>query len=584
MAAIGKSPGFREVAGIFKADQSGGTFKFKQSEPLLIWPVSFGRNIPSKIDGAVLWWKSSTDWVVAAKDLRWQGDGMQADVDMQLQFYADRRKPMLNVAAKLAPFGFDTAKRFWLRHIMPPSTIRWLDMALEKGQIRDASIVIAGDLEHWPFSDKNGRFSARVDILAERFKFAADWPAAEQAMLKADFNGPGFVVVGNAQYMGNKLSLKPSGMPSFKESKLTVDIESESSMQALMPVVNNTPLKPKLGEAVYSLQGEGPVLVGVNLFFPLKSGPAGNTINGSIDFKGTSIRAPLWNLAMQNAKGRANFSHAGFTAKDLSGSMDGKPVKLDVRVGQSYTQTNTNHFEAAIRGVFSTEYLLSFDPSLKDLKNTLQGTSPWIFTVSSPVAKNQSTSPVYLRAQSDLVGTRVNLPEPLQKPATSMQALNMLTQLPVDKGTIEFKLGDQFRLLLKKPVNKPMSGIALFGSMTQGAIPASGFSVRGQTERFDVASWLALAGKADDGAGLQSFDLTVNRLKLIGQEFGKTRLLMSPATNGMNMRAQGANLDGQVNLPDAENAPISADFKTVHALPAEKEGPPPADLAASAAD
>ena len=583
MAAIGKSPGFKQVAGVFKADQSGGTFKFKESEPQLIWPKSFGRNIPSKIDGAVLWWKSSADWVVAAEDLRWRGDGMQADIDMQLQFHPDKPKPMLIVAAKLAPFGFDTAKRFWLRHIMPPSSIRWLDMALEKGQVRDASIVIAGDLEHWPFSDKNGRFSAHADIQAERFKFAADWPAAEQATLKADFNGPGFTVIGDAQYMGNKLTLKPSGMRSFTKTELTVNIASESSMQALLPVLNNTPLKQRLGEAVYSLKGEGPVAVNVDMYFPLKSGPAFNTVNGSIDFNGTAIRAPLWNLAMQNAKGRAVFSHAGFFAKDLAGSMDGKPVKLDVRVGQSYTQNKANHVEAAIRGVFSTEYLLSFDPSLKDLKNTLQGTSPWVFTVSSPAAKNQAAAPVYLRAQSELVGTRVNLPEPLQKPAGSMQALNMLTQLPVDKGTIEFKLGDQFRLLLKKPVSKPMSGIALFGSLTQGAIPASGFSVRGQTERFDVASWLALASKADDGAGLQAFDLTVNRLKLVGQEFGKTRLLMSPAANGMNMRAQGANLDGQVNIPDAENAPISADFKTVHTLPGDRVGPAPSVLPSAAA-
>jgi uncharacterized protein YhdP len=117
--------------------------------------------------------------------------------------------------------------------------------------------------------------------------------------------------------------------------------------------------------------------------------------------------------------------------------------------------------------------------------------------------------------------------------------------------------------LLKKPLNKPMSGVALFGERTQGAIPASGFSVRGQTDRFDVASWLALAKKADEGAGLQAFDLTVNRLRLMGNEFGSTRLLMGAMANGMTVRAQGERLDGQVSIPDAKNAPISAVFKTV---------------------
>lgn len=564
MAAIGNSPGIQDVSGVFKADQSGGTFKFKPSEPTLLWTASFGRNMPVGIDGAVMWWKTSADWVVAARNLRWRGDGMQADVDMQLLFHQDGSKPMLNVAAKLAPFGFDTAKRFWLRHVMPPNSIRWLDMALEKGQVRDASVIIAGNLDHWPFTDRTGRFSARATILADSFKFAADWPAAEQAVLKADFNGPGFSVTGDAMYMGNKLTLKPSGMKSFTQTELIVDVASETSMQALMPVVNNTPLKQKLGESVYSLQGEGPAAVTVNLFLPLKSGPAGNTVNGTIDFKGVAIRAPLWKLAMQKSTGRAVFSHAGFIAEELSGRIDGNPVKLDIRVGQNYTRNKTNHVEAVVRGAFSTDYLLDFDDSLKDLKTALQGTSPWQFTISSPVAKNQSASPVYLRAQSELTGTRVNLPEPLLKPAGSPQSLTMLTQLPVDKGTIELRLGDEFRLLLKKPLNKPMAGTALFGEQTQGAIPASGFSVRGNADRFDVASWLALAKKAEDGAGLQAFDLTVARLRLIGNEFGSTRLLMVPMANGMSVRASGERLDGQVSLPDTENAPVSAAFKTVH--------------------
>ena len=571
IAAIGKSPGVQNISGTFSADQLGGSFIFRPSDAHLDWPVSFGRVIPSKFDGNLLWWKSSKDWVVAAKDVQWQGDGMHADVDMQLQLYADKRKPMLNLAARLADFNFDTAKRFWSQHIMSEKTIAWLNMALQKGHVRDASIVIAGDLEHWPYSDKAGRFSATTSIDAEQFKFAQDWPVAENAVLHADFNGPGFSVVGTANYMGNPLTLKPSGIESFNEGLLAVNILSASNIQALVPVINGTPLKQKLGEAVYSLRGEGAADVSVSLLMPLNKSPEYKTINGSIDFKDTNIRAPLWKLVLRKATGHTTFTEKGFYSESLSGLIDANPVMLELRVGQSYTQNKSNYFEALLRGNFSTDYLLNFEPSLKDLKGTLLGKSPWLFTVSSPVLKNQSSAPVFLRAQSDLMGTQINLPEPLQKSSNTAQSLNLLTQLPVDKGSVEVKLGNQFRLLLKKPLNKPMSGIALFGNQTQGIIPANGFTVRGQTERFDVASWLALANKAEDGAGLQSFDLSVNRLSLIGQEFGNTRLLMEPTANGMNIRAQGANLDGLVNLPKAKNARITANFTTVHMLPVEKK-------------
>ena len=571
ISAIDKNPGFQNLAGAFTADQLGGSFVFRASDAQLDWPAAFGRNIPSIFTGNVLWWKSAADWVLAAKDVQWRADGMHVDVDMQLQMYADKRKPMLNVAARLGTFDFATAKRFWLQHIMPPASIQWLNMSLQQGKVRDASIIIAGDLAHWPFVDKAGRFSAQATIDAKQFKFAKDWPAAENALLYADFNGPGFNVVGNAYYMGNSLILKPSGMASFHETVLAVDISSATSMQALVPVINGTPLKQKLGEAVYSLRGEGPTNVLVNLLMPLNKGSEFNTINGSVDFVGTTIKAPLWKLAMQKATGHTTFTEKGFYSEGLLGLIDKNSVKLDLRVGQSYTQNKSNYFEALLHGNFSTDYLLNFEPSLKDLKGTLQGKSPWLFTISSPISKNQALAPVFLRAQSELVGTQINLPEPLQKSSITPQTLNLLTQLPVDKGLVEVKLGDQFRLLLKKPLNKPMSGISLFGRQTQGVIPAAGFSVIGQTERYDVAGWLAIANKAEEGAGLQSFDLSVNRLNLLGQEFGNTRLLMKPIPNGMSIRAQGANLDGLVIMPKAKNARINANFNTVHILPAEKK-------------
>ncbi len=571
MSAIGKNPGFQNVSGVFVADQLGGSFRFRPSNAHLDWPAAFGRTIPSTFKGALLWWKSSPDWVLAAKNMQWQGDGMQADVDMQLQLYADKRKPMLNVAARLAAFDFATAKRFWLQHIMPPKSIQWLNMALQKGQVRDASIVIAGDLAHWPFTDNAGRFSALATVDAKQFKFAQDWPAAENAVLYADFNGPGFSVVGKADYMGNALTLEPSGIAHFHDSLLAVNILSAANMQTLVPVINGTPLKQKLGETVSSLRGEGPADVRVNLLMPLNKSIEYHTIDGSIDFKGTAIRAPLWKLAMQQATGHTVFTEKGFHTDGLSGLLDNNPVTLDLRVGQSYTQNKINHFEAVVHGNFSTDYLLNFEPSLKDLKTTLQGKSPWLFSISSPLAKNQALAPVFLRAQSDLVGTQINLPEPLQKSSASAQTLSLFTQLPVDKGTVEVKLGSQFRLLLKKPLNKPMSGISLFGYQTQGTIPANGFSVRGQAERYDLAGWLAIANKAEPSAGLQSFDLSVNRLNVIGQEFGSTRIQMNPTISGMNIRVQGTNLDGSVILPKAKNATISANFSTVRMLPAEKK-------------
>jgi uncharacterized protein (TIGR02099 family) len=561
---IDNAPGLHDFSGVFAIDNKGGTFRFINSKPQLDWPISFGDSIPSTLDGALIWWKSGSDWVLAARDLHWAGEGIDIALDSQIQFYNSGKAPMLNLAADLKTFDFNTAKRFWLRHIMNESTINWLDMALVKGQVRDASIVLSGDLDHWPFTDKTGRFSARTVLFAEQFKFASDWPAAQNTLLNVDFNGPGFTASGSTTYLNNPINLQPSGIESFSASDLVINVSATSNMQTLLPVLNETPLKATVGDLVANLKGSGAVETNVKLLLPLSKGAEFNRTQGSIAFNGTDIQSKDLNLAMSQVKGLAKFDNDGFSASDLKANMDKNPVRFGIRVGDKHVKNNVNHIEADLKGDFNTEYLLKFDPSLSDLSDVLKGKSPWLFLVNVPVTKNTATAPVYLRAQSNLVGTVLNLPVPLYKSALESKTFELNTQLPADKSPIEFKIGSDFRLLLNAPVGKPMSGIALFGNNTQGSIPASGFSVRGDVDEFDVPAWISLAGKAAGDGGLQSFDLLVKHLRLIGSDFGTTRLLLRPNPNAFVMRASGDNIDGTVTMPNAKNSTITGQFSKLY--------------------
>ena len=571
---IGNAPGFQGISGVLNADERGGVLRFADKPVVLDWPVSFGRAIPSRFDGSLAWWRSGPDWVLGARDLGWKGDGMALKLDTEMHFMAGRKAPLLNLAARLDSFDFATAKRFWLRHLMPKASIQWLDMALVKGTVRDGSVVISGDLADWPFANKAGRFSATATVLADQLKFAADWPAAENAVLAADFNGPGFSAIGTADFLGNRVRIKPSGIASFHDSELLIDVHTDSDFAKLMPVLQKTPLKTKVGDAVTALTGNGPVSADVRMLFPLKKGLAFNRISGDIDLRGVAVRSPDWNLAMSAATGRARFDNDGFSAAGIRGRMDKNPVSLDLRVGTGHVKDAGNRVEAGIAGPFHTDTLLRYDPSLADLKGVLDGQSQWQFGITLPNARNAADAPVLLEAQSNMVGTEIRLPVPLGKPAATAQAFQLRTNLPADKGLIEFRLGPAFRLLLKKPKDKPMAGIALFGAQTQGAVPVSGFSVRGISDEFDAPAWLALAKKSSEGSGLQSFDLSVNHLRLMGEDFGLTRLQLAPAPEAMGVRATGQRLDGVLTIPKAANAAISAKFSRVYfaqaGVPAQK--------------
>ncbi len=568
MHPIGSAPGFQQLGGSFVTDQNGGVMRFGQGDVVLDWPISFGRNVRSRFDGSVAWWRAGPDWVLGAKNLHWQGEGMALTLNTQMHFAAGREAPLLNLSARLAPFDFATAKRFWLRHLMPKASIDWLDMALVKGQVRDGAILISGDLADWPFANKAGRFSATATVLADEMKFAADWPAAENARLNVDFNGPGFTATGNARFLGNAVTVKPSGIAVFTDSKLTIDVHTDSNFKRLQPVLAKTPLKDKVGGVVTRLSGSGPVSADVQMLFPLKQGVQFNRIAGDIAFKNTAMASAEWKLALQNAQGRARFDNDGFIASGLRAQMARNPVVLDLRIGKPHVTDARNQLEARLQGAFTADYLLAFDPSLQDLKSVMKGKSQWQFGVTAPQGVALENAPILLTAQSDLLGTRIDLPAPVYKPASLPQPFLFKTALPVEKGTIEFRMEPTLRLLLKKPKDGPMSGIALLGAQAQGALPAKGFTVIGQAETLDAPAWMALAKKAEGEVGLQKFDVRVAHLPLLGQDFGETRLQLLPSPALMTVLASGTRLDGSIRMPEAANEPIAGNFTRVHLLPA----------------
>ena len=561
---IGKAPGLRGVQAAFVADERGGSLRFRPGTVALDWPMAFGAPVDSRFEGSVAWWRSGPDWVVGTRGLRWRGEGMDLDADAQLQFMPGRKAPLLNLAARLAPFEFATAKRFWPRHVMPKATIAWLDMALEKGRVRDGHVLIAGDLADWPFSAKAGRFQATATVQAERLKFSRDWPAAENAVIPVDFNGPGFTGSGRARFLGNPVEIRPSGIAAFKQSELRIDVHSDSDLARLLPVLRETPLKTRVGPSVLALQGQGPVSTEVRMLFPLKQGAAGNRIEGDIAFRGTELRAPEWKLQLRNAQGRARFDNGGFRTEQLAGRMLGQPVRLDLRVGDGHVRAPGNRVEALLGGEFPADTLLAYDAALAELKPMFKGRSAWRFAVTVPKTADGGDAPVWLEAQSNLAGTAVLLPTPLAKPAAESTAFSLRTRLPVEQGVLEFRLGPEFRLLMKRPKDRAAAGVALFGPQAQGALPATGISVRGTASEFDVPAWLALAKKTVGGEGLQGFDLSVTRFRLLGNDFGAVRLQKLPGNGGLHMRASGARLDGSLSVPDAAGAPISARFGKVH--------------------
>src|SRR3546814_15484062 len=96
----------------------------------------------------------------------------------------------------------------------------------------------------------------------------------------------------------------------------------------------------------------------------------------------------------------------------------------------------------------------SSDVCSSDLR--VSGRSPWTVALSiattGPRAANAGAAgtdvqpPTRLRLQSNLVGTRLTLPEPLDKPAAAALPTTVATTLPLGAGDIAVAFGKRLAL------------------------------------------------------------------------------------------------------------------------------------------
>src|SRR3546814_13679469 len=90
------------------------------------------------------------------------------------------------------------------------------------------------------------------------------------------------------------------------------------------------------------------------------------------------------------------------------------------------------------------------------LKPRVSGRSPWTVALSiattgpraasAGAAGTDAQPPTRLRLQSNLVGTRLTLPEPLDKPAAAALPTTVETTLPLGAGDIEVAFGKRLAL------------------------------------------------------------------------------------------------------------------------------------------
>ena len=196
------------------------------------------------------------------------------------------------------------------------------------------------------------------------------------------------------------------------------------------------------------------------------------------------------------------------------------------------------------------------------------------------------SQPARLRLRSNLVGTALDLPAPLRKPAAQTLATEIDIRLPLESGEVEATLGNL--LSLRSRSSNGRTGLRLqLGGGPAGAPPASGLLVGGRVERLDALDWAGIGAGGSGSADmpLRRIELEAAHLQVLGSDVGAARLVVAPAPRGTSIQVQGAGISGALLVPTQDGATVAGRFERLHwSLPVADRDAAPANPPATGAD
>ena len=558
--AFGHSPGISGLAGEFTGDEQGFALKLDPASAFRFdWPSGFGVAHDVTLDGSLAGWREGAGWRIGTSALRIRGKDFGAHARGGLWFQGDGTRPWIDIATDIAEAPVPVAKGFWIHDKMSKRTLEWLNSALVGGKVRDGHALVSGDLDDWPFVHNDGRFEATARIDGGQFKFQPDWPAMDHVDAQIAFIGNGFSIEGQGALAGVKVEAFKAAIPDFGKAELSVNARGGSDAAQMLAMLRQSPLQKKYGDTLANLGASGPARASYDMLLPLHAKDAtARKTHGTVELLGAKLVEKRWNLAFDEVRGKADFDGDGFAAEKLAVSQKGQPGVLSLRAG-SGVRDRQRAFEAELAASLTATELLDRAPEMAWLKPYIEGRSQWTVGVTLPKG-GAADAPSQLKLHSDLVGTTLKLPAPLDKPASRPLSTTVRTAMPMGSGDIDVAFGKLLALRARGDGKQTGVRVVLGSNVVNEAPPASGLVATGRTSSLDAIEWIALA-KSGSGGGnklpLRRIDVTADRLLLLGSAFPDTRLQVAPAVNALAVKIEGQALSGALLVPDADGAVIA---------------------------
>lgn len=466
---------------------------------------------------------------------------------------------------------------------LSPALADWLKTAIRAGEVDQGLFLFQGALNKG--APEHSRIvSLYFKVRDAELAYQPEWPPLRQVQGEVFVEGSAVrVLAPAAQVLDSRLHdvlVAVKGGGHDRVPHLLVDGALESSVGDGLKILQDTPLGRSKTFAGW--QGEGALTGRLQLDIPLAR--EGGAVGAVVDFAAENARLQLPQpaLELQAIKGAFRYDTArGLSAPDVRARAFDRDLRAEIRA-QGESGKPLAQLEA--HGSIAVERLVSW-LGVQPAQVPVSGELPyrlWLDLHSGEASR--------LRINSDLRGTRIDLPAPLGKPAEEARSASWKMSLGGAERRYSLNYAGLASLKYAAPAGQLAAGrgeLRLGGEAAR--LPQElGLHVRGQLGELDWSAWQAQQARYGGdsqsqtlGSLLQSVELGVGRFTAGNLSLEQLQIDLRRAGQGWRLQLDNPQLKGSVVVPTNKATPLRVELERLR-LPArasDELAPAPASAA-----
>lgn len=506
----------------------------------------------SNARGSLAWQVNDQGWQLASENLQVKAKSLWVKGDFRYQHPA-KGEPWLAILAGIRLYDGADAWRYFPEPLMGKPLVDYLSEAIQGGQVDNASLIYAGNPQHFPYKKHEGQFQVYVPLRQATFQFQPGWPALADLAIDLDFANDGLWMNAPEARLGEAMGRNIRAViPDYLQQKLFVDADISGTGQQIQAYFTQTPLDDSVGAALNELQVAGGVSGRLHLDIPLQGKPV--TATGEVTLKNNSLLINPLGSQLTNVSGKFGFNNGNLQSDTLTANWFGQPLAVNFDTQEGKQGFNVN---VALQGDWQPAKVEGVPP---EIARAFTGNASWQSKVGV-LLPHQGDARYSIEVNADLKKVSSQLPAPLTKNAGESLAASVKVSGDLQGFILNGYLGKQNAfnsqwLLATQQVTLARATWQT-GGVTPPELPENQALLLG-LPALEGEKWLAVLGplveqgRVEVGKFRYPSHLTLNtpQLTVGGQAWNNLSLVIDKQINGIKVTAKGKEIEGVLSMPD----------------------------------